>query len=105
MPTAGKPFGWSVVMLKDRIYRRLAARGVPVLHLHFRTERIYERIMRDYPSFAQYCEAKRAIEPAAAAPVIFTVEQLEHIVDLWREANDPLSRSVAETAALMLSTR
>jgi hypothetical protein len=104
-PVAGKPFGWGIVQLKTRIEQRLRARGMDGMRAYMRTQRIYERIMRYKPSYGDYCEAQRTLRPVAAVSGPFNREQLEHIVSLWSDANDPMSREIAAVASNLLLIR
>lgn len=97
-PVAGKPFGYGPVMLKARIEQRLRARGMDGVSAYFRTMRIYERIVRYKPTFADYCRAQKVLRPVSVATGMFSREQLEHIVSLWSDANDPISREIAAVA-------
>lgn len=106
-PIPGKPFGWSIEELKYRIRCRLIARGITEPTAYFRTHKIYERIMRYKPSFADYCQAAtviRSIE-AGTPPPSFSDDELRHLVDLFTGANDPLSLAIADKARRILDAR
>lgn len=101
-PKPGESFGLSIIVLKARIYDRLIARGIGQAKAHFRTERIYERIMRDKPSYAEYCEARRILQPTSPSTSL-TRDEWQHLADLFDGANDPLSASIAAKAHTMLA--
>lgn len=102
-PIPGKSRTSGIVELQHRIKQRLINRGIDRDAAYFRAHRIYERIMRYKPTFAQYCAARRAMQPIIASTGRFTTEQLQHMVDNWQNANDPMSIEIARIAALIIT--
>lgn len=95
-----------VIDTRYDIERRLIARGVPQGYAYIRMQRIYERLMRDKPSFSDLCKAHsviRSLSAPQAGVCDFTTEQLEHIASIWADANDPISRACAAVALERLS--
>lgn len=78
------------------------------MRLHFRVVRIQERLRRDKPSYRERQEAARArgerwVSPPPGEPVEdFTREELERLVELFAEANDPVTREIARKAQARL---
>ena len=66
-------------------------------------------VMRNHAGDATFAEISRALSARWRAesrgPAAFTTEQLQRLVDLFAGANDPVTRSIAEVAVLMLSER
>ena len=71
-PVAGQPFGYGIVMFKDRFRKKLIARGDDSGVAWNRAERAYERVMRYVPTFAQYCQARAVLQPAPIVAPSFT---------------------------------
>ncbi len=101
-PVPGTPFGWGIVNFKARFQRRLIERGWDQQRAWWRANRAYERVMRYTPSFADYCRAQTVLHPTPAPPLIFTADELQHMIDLFTDANDPISRAIAAKAQAML---
>lgn len=104
-PVAGQPFGWGVVQFKARFQRRLMDRGWDEQRAWWRAQRAYERVMRYKPSFGDYCQAQAVLRPKPAPPIIFTDDELQHMIETWQDANDPTSRAIALKAAEILQRR
>lgn len=104
----GKPFGWAFNQERRAIKKHLAKRSSrwdgDRRPNEFTVTRIQERLHRHHPTYRDRAEAwKRRTATALSAPGLgFSPEQLAHLVELFTGANDPLSASLAQTAAALL---
>jgi hypothetical protein len=104
----GKPFGWSWNRERQEIRTHLIRKGWkpddPALH--FRIVHIQERLHRYRPSFRERQQAWLATMPKPnAANVSFTWEELERLVELHGQANDPVTQEIARKASSALLGR
>ena len=117
--TPGKPFGYAHMMERQALREHVRKRGRHVTEgitgaydprVEHRIARMQERIHRHKPTLRETQAAWRA-RCAAAQPrpegerTYLTWEELQHLVDLFTGANDPLSLSIAEKAAEALAKR
>lgn len=70
------------------------------MRLEFKVSAIQARLQRDYHRRKPPIGVRRVI-PAHVRPE-FTREDLEHLVALFADANDPVSRAIADKALAML---
>lgn len=95
---AGKPFGYAHHMERlaicEHIVKRKPTDSDMTIHM-FRITKIQERIHKYEPSFRERQQLRGVIK---RPPVTFSLEQLQHMVDLFSFANDEISRSIANTA-------
>lgn len=98
----GKPFGWAHNMEGEALRAHWKARGRNPLDVTvvFWLSKMRYRINRAYYARKPRMGV-RNIRPAAPRPA-FTKEQLEHLVELFADANDPTSRAIAATAQAIL---
>jgi hypothetical protein len=98
----GKPFGYAWLeertRIEDHVLRRMGyALPVSDMRVRFRVDRIQERLHKYDTTFAD--RSREWFEQQRQRPVqhalMLTTEQLEHIVSLWSDANDPMSREIA----------
>jgi hypothetical protein len=101
----GKPFGYAWLeeraRIEDHVLRRTGyTMSVADMRVQSRVDRIQERLHRYDRSFAD--RSREWFEQQRQRPVqhalMLTTEQLEHIVSLWSDANDPMSREIAAVA-------
>jgi hypothetical protein len=105
-PKPGESFGLSIVLLKARVRDRLIAKGRSLSEAYFQAERVYIRIMRDRPSFAQYQDAQRFLTPPTKPKGWLTAEEADYLAALLDRVNDPLGQSIAvKIGALTSATR
>lgn len=100
----GRPFGWAHHAERDEIRARLREKGDyregydP--RLEFRVSRIQARLRRNRPTYAERQAAWRARQPrSTSASIRFEREELERLVDLFGEANDPVTAKIGAKAA------
>lgn len=102
VPVAGKPFGWAWNREREEIREHLKRRGRwRDARDEFVVTRIQNRLNREHPKrWAARIAAWRARQPAPVEPVEpFTREELERLVELFGEANDPVTASIGAKAA------
>lgn len=93
-------FGYAAAIEKEEIERSLLRRGVPMPQRYFEIERIYQERHANDPSYAERSAAFRARQ-APPSPS-FTAEELQHMMEHFAGANDPIAASIAEKAKSLL---
>jgi hypothetical protein len=99
----GKPFGYAFNREREEIEKHLKRRGRK--HDHFTVTRIQQRIHKHKPSYRDVQQARNARMPVRTAPPSFTDDELRHLVDMFHGANDPVSATIADKAAVILAAR
>lgn len=70
---------------------------------NFEIARRVERNHRNDPSMAErQAMARASAPPPVSVPDGFTAIELQHMIDTWADANDPISRAIAAKAAQMV---
>lgn len=111
----GEKFGTAHHRERDRIREHLRRRGFDAgddylapMRLEQRVSKIQRRLHRYDETFAERCKRLNRQWGAAArasrteANLLLSREELEHIVELWADANDPTSAAIAAKAAALL---
>lgn len=100
----GRPFGWAWNQERAEIRAHLKARGRwRDTRDEFLVSRIQTRLNRNRPTMRERQAAWRARQaPATPAPEPFTRDELERLVDLFGNANDPITAAIGAKAALLL---
>jgi hypothetical protein len=111
MDVGGKKFGWAWHMELEAIRNHLRRRvwkfgldGMARFRMDQRAQEIQRRLHKwNAPTFKerQAIWKSRQAKPTTAN-VNFTQAELEHLVDLFDSANDPLSASIGEKAKAAL---
>jgi hypothetical protein len=109
----GKPLGWAWHMELEAIRNHLRRRiwkfgldGFARFRLDQRAQEIQRRLHRwNRPTMRERQAIWKAKQPPrTTANVTFTLEELQHLTDLFEGANDPLSASIGEKAKAALDT-
>ena len=107
-------FGYSVFVEKDAIRARLVAEGeTDPTKLYLGVEAAYiEAHKNDYSLRQRQEEARRkkqaewleeeAKKPRPPEPILFTIDELERLVEHFESANDPVSASIGQKAQAVL---
>lgn len=107
----GRPFGYAWLEERTKIedhVRRRTHYQIPLydMRLQDRVRRIQDRLHKYDPTFAersrQWREQQAREWADRGGPLDLTTAELQHLVDLFDGANDPLSQSIAAKAAKML---
>ncbi len=98
----GQSFGYAWNREREEIRQHLYRRPhlLKEHELEFRVTKIQDRIHKYKPTLRQRQEAA-AIIKSSLKPIPnpgFTIEELQHLVDLFEGANDPLSAKIASKA-------
>jgi hypothetical protein len=114
---AGKPFGWAHHAERDHIRKHLAKRWPAEPHSwewirrEDRVSKIQRRLHRYDETFAvrsrRWAEQQRlrCIREATSAKAEFTWEELQHLVEHFDGANDPVSAEIGRKARELLDNR
>lgn len=107
---AGQSFGWAHNMERDAIRAHLRRRiwkfgldGMAAARLEFRVAAIQTRLQRDYHRRKPPIGVRRKRGASPDIKPTFTAEELRHLADLFANANDPVSRAIAEKASRLLT--
>lgn len=102
----GKSFGWAHNKERDAIRTHLRRRlwrfgldDMAAARLEFQVTKIQQRLQRDYHRRKPPVGARRVVSIPTNQ---FTTEELQHLVDLFSDANDPISAEIARKAAAQI---
>ncbi len=107
-------FGYAYLKEKDAIRKRLVASGMTDLaELHFAVEAAFTEAHKNDSTLRERQEAKRlkerekwlkeeAKKPRPPEAILFTVEELERLVEHFEHANDPVSAAIGQKAKATL---
>lgn len=88
------------------MFDHLRARGIDPrsdAEAWFHSRRLITRLERDYHRRKPPIGVRRIVKRTEWS-IDLTREELEHLVEMWSDANDPLSRSIASKARVRLGS-